>query len=145
MLFSPLQPEVLLLKFLVKDIPYAKAEPIVVKVLTRSLGRRDCYFGNIIKVYLGFLEEIRKYTESVPPALHVSMRPLASGELVPRKETLYLLKLKAEGTLSKMMVVLGWWLHSLCLLLRLSEDKSIVYSKEVKEILNEGKVNKKGL
>ena len=106
-LFSPSQPEVPLPKFLEKKVPYAKAHPMAVDVLTRSLGRGDCYLNDIIKVYLGLKDVIRKHAASTPLALHISTRPLASNEPVPRKETLSLLKLQAKGTSSKMMIVLG--------------------------------------
>ena len=94
--------------FLPKSRPYAKAQPMAVKVPTRSLGRGDCYLDDIIKVYLGLKHVIRKHAASAPLALHVSMMPLASDKPVPRKETLSLPKLEAEGTPNKMMIVLGW-------------------------------------
>ena len=107
-LFSPSQPKVLLPYFLERTMPYAKAQPIAVEVPTRSLGKGDCYLGNIIKVYLGLKHVIRKHAASAPLGLYVSMQPLASNEPVPRRETLSLPKLKKECTLNKMMIVLGW-------------------------------------
>ena len=73
------------------------------------------------------------------------MRPLAVEEPVPRKETLSLPKLKAEGTPSEMMIVLGWWLDTHKLLLRLLDDKFRAYSQEVEEILAAGTVDGKDL
>lgn len=78
-------------------MPYATAQPMAVEVPTRSLGRGDCYLDDIIKVYLSLKHVIRKHTASAPLALHVYMPPLAVEEPVPRKETLSLPKLKAEG------------------------------------------------
>ena len=43
------------------------------------------------------------------------------------------------------MVVLGWWLDTRRLLLRLPEEKFVAYSKEVQEILDQGSVNCKDL
>ena len=106
-LFSPSQPEVPLPDFLPKTMPYARAQPMTVNVPTRFLGRGDCYLDDIIKVYLGLKHVIRKYAASAPLALYVSMRPLASNKPVPRKETLSLPKLKAEGTPGEMMIVYG--------------------------------------
>ena len=73
------------------------------------------------------------------------MRPLAEEEPIPRKQTLLMPKLEAEGTQSEMMIVLGWWLDTRRLLLRLPDDKFEAYSKEVEEILSAGKVNGKDL
>ena len=84
---------------------------------------------DIIKVYLGLKEVIQKHAASAPLALHFSMRPLASDKPVPRKETPSLPNLKAEGTPSEMMMVLGWWVDTRRLLLRLQEDKFGAYSK----------------
>ena len=100
---------------------------------------------DIIKVYLGLKEVIEKHAASAPLALFVSMWPLSKKEPVPHKETLSLPKLKAEGTPSEMMMVLGWWLDTRRLLLRLPDDKFHNYSKEVQEILDQGKVNGKDL
>lgn len=144
-LFSPPQPEVPLLDLLDEDTLYAKAQPMDVNVPTTSLGRGDYYFDNIIKVYLGLRDVIRKDAASAPLAFHVSVRPLASTEPVPRKGTLSLPKLKAEGNPSEMMMVLGWWLDTRRLLLRLLDDKFTAYSQEVDEILNQGKINGKDL
>mmetsp|Transcript_55246 Transcript_55246/g.59846 ORF Transcript_55246/g.59846 Transcript_55246/m.59846 type:complete len:112 (-) Transcript_55246:260-595(-) len=68
-------------------MPYATARPMAVEVPTTSLGRGDCYLDDIIKVYLGLKHVIRKHAASAPLALHVSMRPLADEEPVPRKQT----------------------------------------------------------
>ena len=144
-LFSPSQPVVPLPDFLPEPIRYAKAQPMAVEVPTRSLGRGDCYLDDIIKVYVGIKSAILKHAASAPLAMFVSMRPLATDEPVPRKETLSLPKLKAEGTPSEMMIVLGWWLDTRRLLLRLPNDKFVAYSKEVEEILDAGKINGKDL
>ena len=100
---------------------------------------------DIIKVYLGLKEVIEKHAASAPLALFVSMRPLSEKEPVPRKETLSLPKLQAEGTPSEMIVVLGWWLDTRRLLLRLPDDKFKNYSEEVQKILDQGRVNGKDL
>ena len=118
---------------------------MAVKVPTRSLGRGGCYLKNIINIYLGLKSVIREHAASTPLALHVSMQPLASDKPVPRKETLSLPKLNAEGTPSEMMIVLGWWLDTRKLLLQLPDDKFIAYSQEVEEILDQGKINGKDL
>lgn len=73
------------------------------------------------------------------------MRPLASDEPVPRKETLSLPKLKAEGTPGEMMMIMGWWLDNRRLLLRLLDDEFAAYSQEVQEILDQGRINGKDL
>ena len=130
-LFSPSQQKVPLSDFLEKTMPYAKAQPMAVEEPTRSLGRENCNLDDIIKVYLGLKHVIQKHAASAPLALHVSMKPLTSDEPVPRKGTLSLPKLNAEGTPSEMMIVLGWWLDTRKLLLFLPDDKFIAYSQEV--------------
>ena len=144
-LFSLTQPEVPLPDFLEDTVPYATARTMAVEVPTRSLGRGDCFLDDIIKVYVGLREIIQKHAASAPLALHVSMRPLAEEEPIPRKQTLSMPKLEAEGTPSEMMIVLGWWLDTRRLLLRLPDDKFKAYSKEVEEILSAGRVNGKDL
>ena len=116
-LFSPSQPVVPLPDFLPEPLLYAKAQPMAVEVPTRSLGRGDCYLDDIIKTYVGIKSAILRHAASAPLAMFVSMRPLATDEPVPRKETLSLPKLEAEGTPSEMMIVLGWWLDTRRLLL----------------------------
>ena len=54
-------------------------------------------------------------------------------------------KLEAEGTPSEMMIVLGWWLDTRKLLLRLPNNKFRAYSKEMEEILASGRVDGKDL
>ena len=73
------------------------------------------------------------------------MSPLAKDEPIPRKQTLSTPKLKAEGTMSEMMIVLGWWLDTRRLLLRLLNDTFKAYIKEVEEILAAGRVDQKDL
>ena len=50
LLFSPTKPEFPLPNFLYKDVPYAKARPMAVKVSTSFLGQEDCYIDNIINI-----------------------------------------------------------------------------------------------
>ena len=44
-----------------------------------------------------------------------------------------------------MMIVLGWWLDTRQLLLRLTDNKFTAYSQEVEEILAQGSVDGKDL
>ena len=96
---------------------------MAVEVPTRSLGRGDCYLDDIIKIFLGLNHIIQKHAASALLALHVSMRPLADDEPVPRKQPLSIPKLKAKGTPRELMMVLGWLLDTRRLLLRLPDYK----------------------
>ena len=107
-LFSPIQPVVPPTKYLDPSIPIASTKALAVEVPTTPLGRGDCFLDDIIKVCLDCPDIIKRNDASAPLAIYVSMRPLSSDEPVPRKETLSLIKLLLEGTLSKAMIVLGW-------------------------------------
>ena len=73
--------------------------------------------------------------------MYVLMSPLAKDEPVPRKETLSLNKLKLEGTLSKQMIVLGWFIYTHQLLLRLPQDIFDQWRKELRELFADPKIS----
>ena len=70
------------------------------------------------------------------------MRPFAKDELVPRKETLSLNKLKLKRSPSKLMIVLGWLINTCQLLLRLQKDKFDWWRKKLRELLADPKISR---
>ena len=118
------------------SVPFAEAKELAVEVPTTSMGRGDCFIDDIVWVYLARKEIIEKNTAAALLALHVFMRPMAKDEPHPRKETLSLEKLMAEGIPNELMEVLGWLIDTHRLLLRLPADKHQRYKMEIEEILS---------
>ena len=135
-LFSPTQPTIPKPIYLDKSIPFAQGREMAVEVHTTSFGRGDAFIDDIIKVFLARPDVIKKNAASAPLALHVSMRPLAADEPIPRKESLSIPKLVAEGTPSEIMIVLGWEINTRLLLLCLPLDKYKKWIREINDILN---------
>ena len=125
-------------------VPLAPVRALVVEVQTTSLGRGDCFLEDIIIVFLVHLAIIKNVT-SILLAMHVLMRPLATDEPVPRKETLPLSKLLPKGTPSEQMIVLGWLIDTCPLLLCLPQDKLEQWSKECIKLLAEPKTSRAAL
>ena len=59
-------------------------------------------------VFVSLGDVIKRFAAATPLAFFASMRPIAKDEPVPRKETLSMSKLEAEGTPNEVMMVLGW-------------------------------------
>ena len=100
---------------------------------------------NIVKVFVARWDIIKRNAASVPLAMHVSMRPLAKDEPVPRKETLSLTKLLLEGSPSERMIVLGWMIDTQRLLLQLPKDKYDCWKKEIRDLLADPKISRENL
>ena len=96
-LHSPLQPTAPTPIYEDKSVPFAEARKLAVEVPRTSLGRGDCFIDDIVWVYLAQEEVIKRNTAAALLALHVSMRSIATDEPHPRKETLSMEKLIAEG------------------------------------------------
>jgi hypothetical protein len=117
---SPIQPMAPKPVFVAEDVPIAPGRPMAVLIPVTSTGRSDCYIDDIIKVFLALSSNYERQTQAVPLAVYVTMRPHAvDDEPIPRRENLSVPKLIAEGTPAEEQIVLGWFLETRRLIIKL--------------------------
>ena len=105
-------------------------------MLMTVLVQGDMFIDNIIKVFVGFPDVIKRHAASTMLTAHVLMRPSAGNkEPIPRKEIISLDKLHVKGMTKEEQTVLGWLIKTRRMLLNLPEDKFIIWTDELSKVI----------
>jgi hypothetical protein len=82
---------------------------------------------------------------AIPLAIEIAACPNNANEPIPRKKIVAEDKLKAEGGLSEMKVILGWLFNFRTLTIFLPDHKHIAWSREIKQMIDSRRTTKKQL
>jgi hypothetical protein len=132
-------------KVLEQAIPYHSAKPMIVNPGLEKVGKSDVYVDDICLVgVLKDNESELRLKNSILLALEIVGRPINKSEPLIREELASKSKLLAESGLSEIKCILGWELNTRQLNIRLPDDKYVVWSRQIQEVLdNKGKTSKK--
>ena len=95
----------------------------------------DGFIDDLINVFLDLPDNLVRYTQAVPLAMHITSRPHAGDEEepVPRRPILSQAKLEAEGSPAEIQTVLGWNIDTRRMLVSLPDDKFEAWTEELRE------------
>ena len=113
------------------DIQHGPAHPLGVKFDQE----KDCYFDgyidDLITVVAQILDIPDRGRNAVALALHTFYRPKNPDDPIPRDDILSLRKLLAEGGLTEIKRVLGWYIDTRRFLIKLTSDKATRWSEDL--------------
>jgi len=100
-------------------------------------SRKDCFVDDIVCVFLGTEENLRREGHAVPLAAYSVSRPHQGDEKEPiqRRPILSPEKLEAEGRPSEVMIVLGWEVNTRRLSVSLPESKYVAWESDLAEAI----------
>jgi hypothetical protein len=116
---------------------FGQAKKLLFKIHTQECGYVDVYLDDTISVVLDLpcLDSLRGIKSQLL-AIDCIGRPNTENEPLPRTNLLSKSKMKAEGKPSEIAKVLGWILNTRTLKVYLPEDKLVIWTREIDEIIN---------
>ena len=117
------------------EIPFAPGLPLIVDVPPKPDGSTDVYLDDMIQLFADMDDIVPRASAIVPLVLHLLVRPnQPDEEPILRTDILAEDKMKAEGSPSEIMRVLGWEFDTRRMLIRLPDEKFLNWSKNVKHL-----------
>ena len=113
--------------------------------LEEELISNDCYIDDDISLAVDIDDSVEKIVDASMLAIQAVARPLQQAEIIPSKDMLSILKLKAEGTPSTRQIVLGWEIDTNKLTIGLPEEKANAWRKQAEEAKITGQIDAKDL
>jgi hypothetical protein len=116
---------------------FGQAKKLLFKTKTQICGYVDVYLDDTISVILDLpqLDSLRGIKSQLL-AIDCIGRPNTDNEPLPRTNLLSKSKMTAEGKPAELAKVLGWLLDTHTLTVHLPEDKYIIWTRDIDEILN---------
>jgi hypothetical protein len=116
---------------------FGQAKRLIFNVQTQKWGYVDVYLDDTISVILDLPQlDPLQGIKSQLLAIDCVGRPNTENEPLPRTNLLSKSKMKAEGKPSEKAKVLGWLIDTGTLTVHLPEDKYVIWSREIEEIIN---------
>ena len=132
---SPAQPDTPEPIRLPSSVPIATSKPMAVLVPPPTIlgGKVDGFIDDLINVFINNPANCARQPHVVPLAMHVTSRPPAGDneEPLPRRPTLSIPKLVAEGRPEEVQTVLGWTIDTHRLRIYLPTDKKLAWSSDL--------------
>jgi hypothetical protein len=91
-------------------------------------GRAEVFIDDMITAFLDTPVNVAPAPYAVMTAIHLMARPLDGNEPIAREDPVSIDKLLGEGAPSEQCTVLGWHFDTRLLLIKLPQEKFIVYS-----------------
>jgi hypothetical protein len=129
------------------NVPFAVGRQLIVDIPIGNRGYTGVYINNTtgLTVDLPRTKNADRLEAAIPLAVKVAARPYNVNEPIPCKPMVARDKLKAEGGLAEMKVILGWHFNFQTLTVTLPEHKHIAWSNKIYKMLIDGRTSKKSL
>ena len=146
-LHAPVQANIPQRDCLDNNVPFAIGRELIVDVPIDPCGFADVYIDDTtgLTVDLPGTLNADRLKAAIPLAIEVAARPNNVNEPIPREPMVAQDKLKAEGGLAKLKVILGWLFNFRALTVSLPEHKHIAWSGEIQSMLDRRRTTKKAL
>jgi hypothetical protein len=121
-------------------IPFGQARKMIIEPTTHTNGYIDNYLDDSFGMVLWLSKsDPQRVIKCQLLAIDVLGRPNTSHEPLPRNEMLSEKKMKAEGTPTEVLTILGWKLNTRAFTISLPTDKFEKYTRQITVILAEPK------
>jgi hypothetical protein len=129
------------------NVPFAILRELIVDVPIDPRGLADVYIHKTtgLTVDLPGTLNANRLKAAIPLAIEVAARPNDVNKPIPREPMVAQHKLKAEGGLAKLKVILGWLFNFRGLTVSLPKHKHIAWSGEIQSMLDRRRTTKKAL
>ena len=128
--------------------PYEPALPVDIVVNLPRHGSVDSYIDDLIGVCLHMHENSKRTSAAILLSIYLLARPFCPSQTPINILHNYILSAKkwlAEGQQAETKIVLGWFIDTRKFVVTIPQDKYILYSNQIKDILKASKVNNKNL
>jgi hypothetical protein len=117
-------------QYLDDDIPFGIGRELIVDIPTDPRGYADGYIDDTtaLTVNLTGTQNAEQLEAAIPLAIEIAAHPNDANKPIPHKKIVAEDKLKAEGGLSEMKVILGWLFNFRTLTVFLPDHKHIAWS-----------------
>jgi hypothetical protein len=134
-------------QYLGDDVPFGFGRELIINVPIDPRGYADVYIDDTtgLTVDLPGTKNAERLEAAIPLAIEVAARPNDPNEPIPREKMVAEDKLKAEGGLSEMKVILGWEFNFRTLTVTLPEHKHIAWSREIVQMITSRRTTKQQL
>jgi hypothetical protein len=134
-------------QYLDDNIPFGIGRELIMDIPIDPRGYADVYIGNTtaLTVNLTGTQNAERLEAAISLAIEITARPNDANEPIPHKNMVAEDKLKAEGGLSETKVILGWLFNFRTLTVFLPDHKHIVWSQEIKQMIDSRRMTKKQL
>jgi hypothetical protein len=124
------------LKYEGDSVPLAAERPTIVDVYSDIYGCSECFIDDTFTAQPD-VEGVTpdRGAQAVQLAIEALGCPLSEGDTLPRDFLLAVEKAIAEGTLSELLVVLGWLLDTRRWLVLLPPDKHKAWTEDVRKLI----------
>ncbi len=129
------------------DVPFAIGRELIVDVPIDPRGFAGVYINNTTGLTIDLPGTLNadRLEAAIPLVIKVAAQPNDANEPIPREPMVAQDKLKAEGGLAKLKVILGWLFNFRALTVSLPEHKHIAWSGEIQPMLHRRRTTKKAL
>ena len=126
------------------SIPIEQVRELSVYIPDRKMAA-DGYIDDCLSLGIDEGDLVQKSQEALPLIIHSIFRPKDPEEPIERDDNISMKKLMAEGQPSEIRVMLGWQIDSRRMRISLPTTKATIWAKDIDNILNRQRVNKKEL
>ena len=134
-LHSPLQSKMPQPKALHESVPFAKARETIVIVPADDNGKCDVYIDDTTAIGPDINNNWKRLQACILLAIHIFCRPLSHKEPIPRDNAVAAAKMRAEGGLEEVKILLGWVFDTRRLLISLPVDKLNCWTSDILDII----------
>jgi hypothetical protein len=127
------------------DRPFAPSLDTLYLPNPRPWGSTDVFVDDIIVAVLNRPDYVSRASAAVPLAVDIISRPYNEHDLPKREHMLALAKLQAEGSLRETQTILGWYIDTRDLTIRLPETKYLAWVTDINDMIQKSKTKYKTL
>ncbi|GFH53887.1 hypothetical protein CTEN210_10363 [Chaetoceros tenuissimus] len=120
-----------------EDIEFGFAIPLLHETEERR-SYWDVFVDDMINILLKDIEMEAKAREAAAIALELLFRPLAKNEYIKRNTILKITKLRAEGRLEELKIVLGWLFNTRLFRIYIPDEKGRRWLHDLSSIIDKG-------
>jgi hypothetical protein len=141
LLKSPHQASLPIHKYLDDSVPYAPAAELDVEIPPDDMGRIDDFIDDGIAIVPDISNNKDRGVVAILLAIHTLCRPLDPNEPIYREDCLSLEKLAEEGSMSEVLIILGWQINTRALTLALPNKKFTLWQQDLSQVLTNKKLS----
>jgi hypothetical protein len=118
-----------------QDAEFAEARELLIDHERSEFGTTEAYIDDIFTVFPFVSDDhLHRGRNSALLAIDTMGRPTHKGDPLPRDPIVAEKKVKAEGTPTEKLIVLGWLIDTRRMLIQLPTEKAALWDKELKEV-----------
>jgi hypothetical protein len=118
------------------EVPFSAARNMIVDPEADEFASAEVFVDDIFSAFPALSDDhVQRGSQAALLAMEIIGRPIIQNESLPRDDILAIAKAMAEGTPNEILTILGWLIDTRRLLICLSEDKFLLWTSSIQELL----------